>query len=67
MKKGYINVPDKDLYLSTYNVIIEYKDGEIKEEEIAQYSYSDVFEVIKERHEDEKDKAVKSIKINLVK
>lgn len=67
MKKGYVNLPDKELCASTYEVTIEYANGDVFGQIVTQYSYSDVFEVIKEKHEDEKDRKIKSIKIELKK
>ncbi|AQR95544.1 hypothetical protein [Clostridium saccharoperbutylacetonicum] len=66
MKKAYINLPDNKSAASTYQIEIEYDNGEIKKDEIIQYSYSNVFEVIKERHEGEHDRKVKSIKIDFM-
>lgn len=64
MKKAYINLPDNKSAASTYQIEIEYDNGEILKDEIIQYSYANVFEVIKERHEGENDRKVKSIKID---
>lgn len=66
MKKGFINAPDEECCAVTYSIRIEYEDGEVYEDIINQYSYSDVFEVIKDNHQDERDKSVKSIKIDLI-
>jgi hypothetical protein len=66
MKKAYVSLPDSELYLSEYWVEIEYLDGGVWKSKISQYSYADVFEVIKDNHEDEYDRPVKSIKIELI-
>lgn len=66
MKKAYINLPDKQSAASTYQIEIEYENGQILKDEIIQYSYSSVFEVIKDRHEGENDRKVKSIKIDFM-
>lgn len=66
MKKAYVNVPDKESAASDYLIKIEYQNGEVFEKEITSYSYSSVFEVIKERHEDDHDQAVKSVNIEYV-
>lgn len=66
MKKAYINLPDSQLAASIYLVEIKYLDGEVLIKQITQYSYADVFEVIKESHEDENDRPVKSIRIELI-
>jgi len=67
MKKAYINLSDSDLYASEYLIKIEYQDGEVFEKEVTNYSYSNIFELIKENHLDENDCQVKSIKVDLVK
>jgi len=63
MKKAYINAADKDSYNSDYLVKIEYKNERTLEQTVSNYSYSNVFEKIKEHHEDEHDSAVKRISI----
>ncbi|WP_159428726.1 hypothetical protein [Tepidimicrobium xylanilyticum] len=47
-------------------ITIIYVDGEVFKKKITQYSYSNVFEVIKDMHEGENDKMVKSIKIEYI-
>lgn len=66
MKKAYVNLSDSKLYASEYMVTIEYQDGEVFKKQITNYSYSNVFELIKENHEDEFDREVKSIKIDYI-
>ena len=67
MVKGYINKPDSECCACEYKVTIEYSNGQVVQEKNIQYSYSDMFEVIKEKHEGDNDRAVKSIKIELIK
>ena len=64
MYKGYINSLDYETAASEYKIIIEYADGKISEKQIVNYSYSNVFTVIEEMHEN--DKEVRSIKIELI-
>lgn len=66
MKKAYVNLSDSKLYASEYMVTIEYQDGEVFKKQITNYSNSNVFELIKENHEDEFDREVKSIKIDYI-
>lgn len=66
MKKALVNVSDSKLYASDYIIKIEYQDGEVFEDEITNYSYSNVFERIKEIHVDEYDRPVKSIRIDFI-
>lgn len=66
MKKAYINSPDSQTAASDYMITIIYVDGEVFKKKITQYSYSNVFEVIKDMHEGENDKMVKSIKIEYI-
>lgn len=63
LKKAYINLPDSELGLSDYLVKIEYMNGDTFEKRISNYSYSNIFEKIKENHEGEHDSAVKKIVI----
>jgi hypothetical protein len=67
MKKAYINLPDSDLHASQYIIKIEYQDGDVFEKEVTNYSYSDLFDLIKDNHEEDYDRSVKSIKIDFVK
>ncbi|MFP7202199.1 hypothetical protein SFC08_14610 [Lysinibacillus halotolerans] len=69
MKKALINELDqnKKMAASTYKATITYADNEVMEKEIVQYSFSDVFEVIKEGHENENNKEVTSILIEVIK
>lgn len=67
MKKGYINLPDTELCASIYEVTIEYANGDVLSETVTQYSYADVFDVIKENHEGGRDRKIKSIKVELKK
>lgn len=66
MKKAYINSPDKESAASDYQIEIKYDNGEVLKEIITTYSYSSVFDCIKERHENENDKKVQSIKIDFI-
>jgi hypothetical protein len=67
MKKAYVNLPDSELYASQYMIKIEYQDGEVFEKEITNYSISNVFDLIKENHQDEYDRPINSIKIDVIK
>lgn len=66
MKKAYINSPDARTAASDYMIKIEYSNGEVLEKEVTNYSYSRVFDLIKENHEGENDQKVKSIKIEFI-
>ncbi|MCY6372451.1 hypothetical protein [Clostridium ganghwense] len=66
MQTGYINSPDSETGASEYKIEIEYDNGEVLEEQIINYSYSNVFEWIKDRHNGKNDRKVKSIKIDLI-
>jgi len=66
MKKAYINSPDSKTAASEYMVKIVYANGEVLEQNIVDYSYSRVFDWIKENHEGENDRKVKSIMIELI-
>lgn len=66
MKKAHINSLDSETSASDYMVKIIYADGEVREKRTANYSYSNVFDEIKESHEGENDRKVKSINIELV-
>lgn len=62
-KKGYVNLPDSELIESQFQVLIEYEDGDQFRKETTNYSFSNIFELIKFEHEGEYDRAIKSIKI----
>jgi len=66
MKKAYINSPDLETAASDYVIKIVYDDGEVLEKQVTGYSYSDIFDLIKENHEDERDRRVKSINIDFI-
>lgn len=68
MKKAYINdlSHDKKMAASEYQVEVIYDDDSVNFFRVPQYSYSDVFEVIKEKHEAENNKGAKRIIIELV-
>lgn len=69
MKKGYINelTDDEKMSASSFKATITYTDGSVEENEFVQYSFADAFDVIKESHEDENNRAAKSILIELLK
>ena len=66
MKKAYINSPDARTAASDYMIKIIYDNGEILEKQTTNYSYSNIFDEIKESHEGEHDRKVKSINIELI-
>lgn len=66
MKKAYINSPDSEAVASDYMIRIMYGDGEVFEKQITNYSYSNVFDLIKGNHEGEYDRKVKSINIEFI-
>ncbi|RXI46075.1 hypothetical protein DP145_01675 [Clostridium tetani] len=66
MGKSYINLPEVRIPASSYLVKIEYNNGEVLEKEITNYSYSDVFNWIKENHEGKYNRKAKSIKITAI-
>ena len=55
MKKAYINSPVLETAASDYVIKVVYDDGEVLEKQVTGYSYSDIFDLIKENHEDERD------------
>lgn len=66
MKKAYINSPDSETSASDYMIKITYANGQILEKPTSNYSYSNIFDEIKESHENERDRKVKSINIELI-
>ncbi|GEM_PF-6287722 len=66
MKKAYINSLDSETSASEYRIKITYENGEVLEKQSINYSYSNIFDEIKESHEDERDRKVKSINIELI-
>lgn len=66
MRKAYINSTDKESAASDYQIEIKYDDGKVSKESITAYSYSSIFDHIKENHENENDKKVQSIKIDFI-
>ena len=66
MKKAHVNVPDSETHTSDYLIEVVYKDGDSFEKEVTNYPYSSIFELIKENHKDEHDRAVESISVKFI-